>query len=273
MSRKSQKRPRVITNRKQKLTPDSRTTSRDRTGRRKPTSGDCSTDSGMEAASAKVRTPRERPQLAVKSGGTADDLILQMAKTRSGAVLAHTRIFSAQIFEALLRLPIGTSKGLSAAARKYAMSFQDRLGQGDPLEEILVQHLLWTHARATQLSHLTAQAASLPTLEMLSAATDRTMNTLRRLVGAIDEHRHGPSSVTRIAQANIANQQVVMNATHAETQKSTNEQGCGADKHASGYSSADRTTSLQPQQCGTAGAARCRTPQSAMVIESRANNT
>jgi hypothetical protein len=87
----------------------------------------------------------------------------------------------------------------------------------DPAEEMLVQQLVWTHAR---IGYLTAKAnyqAGLKQLQVVTEALERAHNTYRRLVLTLAEYRNPrvARNFTAIGQLNQAEQQVVQANAYA----------------------------------------------------------
>jgi len=104
----------------------------------------------------------------------------------------------------------------------------ERIAPRDPVEEMLVSQLLMTHARVVRLSHLAQQKLSYDEIKNINELADRASNTYRRLMLGLAEYRRPArgTPINEIQQANIANQQVVMNGCTHERENATNEQGC-----------------------------------------------
>lgn len=109
----------------------------------------------------------------------------------------------------------------------YTSAVFDRTAPRDPLEEMLVAQLVATHTRAMNLADLAMAQRDIDAIRVINEYADRASNTYRRLMLAMAEYRKPPKGGdTHIRQANIAAQQVVLNADDAgEKQSATNEQG------------------------------------------------
>lgn len=105
----------------------------------------------------------------------------------------------------------------------------ERMAPRDPAEEMLVAQLIFAHTRAMHLSHLATKQTQVDTIRTLNEYADRASNTYRRLMLALTEYRRPPKGGdTHIKQANIAAQQVVLNAEGGSNGNATNQQGYGA---------------------------------------------
>lgn len=97
----------------------------------------------------------------------------------------------------------------------FAADFLARLAPRDPIEELLAFELLWNHARVMKLSLLANTLSDLPAVLNTNAAADSAACTTRKLVRALDEHRHPrrEGKVYAIQQANVAEKQIFNNVT------------------------------------------------------------
>lgn len=116
---------------------------------------------------------------------------------------------------------------MKATAIKHARDMLEQMGARDPLEAMLLNQALWTHARVAHLNVLVSQAGSVDHKRILSEAADRASNTFRRQMAALKDYRQEPAL---LKQTNIAGQQIVQNnlGTCPGDQKKnvSNEQGC-----------------------------------------------
>lgn len=122
----------------------------------------------------------------------------------------------------------GEGTDLRAATRRFVDGTVEKMAPRDPVEEMLVSQLMLIHGRVVRLSHLAQQQLDYDQIRNINELADRASNTYRKLALALAEYRRPAkgSSVTEIQQANIANQQVVMNGCTHEPENATNEQGC-----------------------------------------------
>lgn len=90
----------------------------------------------------------------------------------------------------------------------------------DPMEDMLVQQALWTHARVAKLTILAKDQTQLYEIRILHEACNKASNTYRRLMLALAEKRRPKRSDAFVAikQANLAQQQVVQNSDVSSTQ-------------------------------------------------------
>jgi hypothetical protein len=123
---------------------------------------------------------------------------------------------------------VGEGADLRVTTQRFVDDCVERMAPGDPVEELLISQLLLTHGRVVRLSHLAQQKLSYDEIRNLNELADRASNTYRKLMLALAEYRRPArgSSITAIQQANIANEQVVMNGSTNESKNATNEQGC-----------------------------------------------
>jgi hypothetical protein len=117
-----------------------------------------------------------------------------------------------------------------AYATRYLVDVLERAKAKDPLEEMLITQMLWTHARVMHLTEMANRQENLKQIRVVSDAADGGSNTFRRLLLALTEYRNPRRSFTAIAQLNAAAQQVVQqnNApaeSENENEKRENEKG------------------------------------------------
>jgi hypothetical protein len=112
----------------------------------------------------------------------------------------------------------------------------------DALEEMLIIQAIVTHARALHLNHLATRQERPITVRTVNEYADRASNTYRRLMLALAEYRRPPrpaANFTAIGQANVAQQQVVVNHENPQGGKAANEVGCPGRTEAPPRLSAD----------------------------------
>jgi len=117
---------------------------------------------------------------------------------------------------------------VQATAVPHAKSVIDEMKCRDPLEEMLVQQALWTHARVAQLTMLAQSQTDIHSIRILNESCNRASNTYRRLLLALSEKRRPRRSrqFTAIKQANMAAQQIVQsNSAGLNEEKTSNELG------------------------------------------------
>jgi hypothetical protein len=117
------------------------------------------------------------------------------------------------------------------SAMLYVRDALARMAPRDPLEEMLVGQAILAHARAMHLALIAPNQTSIDGVRVVNEYADRAANTFRRMTLALAEYRRPPragDSFTAIRQANIAQQQVVVNDDEkSRGGNATNEQGCG----------------------------------------------
>lgn len=93
----------------------------------------------------------------------------------------------------------------------------ERMNARDPVEEMLVQQLLFCQSRIAYLTKKANHQDGLKQLQVVSEALDRAHNTFRRLVQALSDYRNPrpARNFTAIGQFNQAGQQVVQNNAEA----------------------------------------------------------
>lgn len=139
------------------------------------------------------------------------------------------------------------------AAVRYADDLLTRMNPRDPMEEMLIAQALMAHARVMHLSSLANQQTDTEALRTVNEYADRATNTFRRLMLALAEYRRplrAGDSFTTIKQANIAGQQVVMNADHLAKENTTNEEG---STHAQANQHAPKSPEALPADARGAG--------------------
>lgn len=166
-------------------------------------------------------------------------------------------------------IPFAGRETAEAATRDAAAAI-DAMAPRDPVERMLVEQILFAHARAMRLSQLANQQNSLDGIRVANEYADKASNTARRLALALAEYRRPPKtgpSFTAIGQANIAAQQVVVQREEAQSGNATNEQG-------SGQHEAGETPAALPADAGGAGVvAGLRRPREALGPVHRAPDT
>jgi hypothetical protein len=169
-------------------------------------------------------------------------------------VLHPGSVYSAAVKRSLARV-LGDADPTGSAIA-FAARVVERMEPRDPLEEMLVLQALMAHARVLHLTGFANQQDSLPALKAVHEYADRASNTFRRLMLALAEYRKPPrhgGQFTAIRQANIAEQQVVLNGESRDGGNATNEQGCDAHAgHQPGSGAAPPDLSPQPRRAGVA---------------------
>jgi hypothetical protein len=121
---------------------------------------------------------------------------------------------------------------LTESAMLHARRVMERMAPRDPVEEMLVAQLLATHARVMRLNWLANKQESYHGIKTITEYADRATNTYRRQMLALAEYRKPPragDSFTAIRQANVAQNQVVVNGDSERPENATNEQGSGGE--------------------------------------------
>lgn len=123
------------------------------------------------------------------------------------------------------------SEQLQDTAKAYVEDFLGRMKPLDPLEELLVVQALWAHARAGRFSLVACQQTEVKQIQAANAAADGASNLFRKQMLTLAEYRRGPRRDTFMAikQANVANQQVVLQNDETEQiskNGTPNEQEC-----------------------------------------------
>jgi hypothetical protein len=111
---------------------------------------------------------------------------------------------------------VTTSNGKAPNLTKaYATAYVAQVLQDarDPLEEMLLQQMVWTHSRAAWLTTQANKVDNIKQLRAFSDAADHASNTFRRLMLGLSEYRNPrrEGGFTAIHQLNAAAQQVVQN--------------------------------------------------------------
>lgn len=87
----------------------------------------------------------------------------------------------------------------------------------DPMEEMLISQMLLAHLRSLHMTFLSGGSQHTEDIGALAQHAERASNTYRRLMLALAEYRRpAHRSFTAIAQANVAQQQIVANGTTPE---------------------------------------------------------
>jgi hypothetical protein len=168
--------------------------------------------------------PTPDPQPAPKS--LPPQRTAKASRNSEQARSAHAHSLPAVLYGVALHKMLGEEG--ETAARTYAQDAITNMAPRDPVEELLVAQLLFTHARVMRLSTLACQQTAIAPMGTLHEYADRASNTYRRLMLALAEYRRPPRTGDTFAivkQANIAGQQVVQNFENSENNP-TNEQGC-----------------------------------------------
>jgi hypothetical protein len=192
-----------------------------------------------------ARRPKSDPQSppAVTAVAPPPDPAAALAekeRARERAVIDHSYSLLASLYRHLLEPVVGTDERLEGSSTPYVIDLVKRFAPRDPVEEMLLSQMVQTHLRLTNLTVKAHQQKHLAWAKLMHEAADRAANTFRRQMLALAEYRSPkppPRHVTRIAQANIANQQVVHNAARPTggAGNATNEQGStGTDTHGAG---------------------------------------
>jgi hypothetical protein len=104
----------------------------------------------------------------------------------------------------------------------------DRLKPRDPIEEMLVLQMIYTHLRLGRLSKVASDQERTENVRVINEACDRAASTFRRQMLALAEYRRPPRQKVFIAaeHANISEQQVVQENANYQILAIENEQGC-----------------------------------------------
>jgi hypothetical protein len=118
----------------------------------------------------------------------------------------------------------GGGKGLTDTAQDFELDIIRRLEPRDPLEQMLIDQMLWTHVRIGRLTMQAIRQDRIEPLKVTHEAADRALNAFRRHMLALQEYRSPKPapSFTAINQQNIA----LMNGTRpqeSQIKKVTNE--------------------------------------------------
>jgi|GEM_PF-1531336 len=172
-------------------------------------------------------TEDKRPPVVTLTGNPETD--------PEAARQVHANAIPGVVYGSALRQRLaGAFAGLNLeqSALTYADDLIRRMAPRDPMEEMLIVQALMAHVRVMHLTSLANSQERLESIRTVHEYADRASNTYRRLMLALAEYRKPPrggDSFTAIKQANIAGQQVVMNAENHESGNATNEQGCDDD--------------------------------------------
>jgi hypothetical protein len=167
---------------------------------------------------------------------------------------AHAHSLPAILYGVVLHKMLGEEG--ETAARTYAQDAITHMAPRDPVEELLVAQLLFTHARVMRLTALACQQTAIAPMGTLHEYADRASNTYRRLMLALAEYRRPPRTGDTFAivkQANIGGQQVIQNHENS-TRSTTNEQGSLPDA-GNARSDPKSPPALPADADGTGGAA------------------
>lgn len=124
--------------------------------------------------------------------------------------------------------PLFAGTDLGPSGMLFVRDLLARMKPRDAAEELLIAQLVMTHTRVLNLTALASKQSSIEAIRIINEYADRASNTYRRQMLALAEYRRPPrggDSFTAIKQANIAQQQVVMNGDSNGKENATNEQG------------------------------------------------
>jgi hypothetical protein len=136
---------------------------------------------------------------------------------------------------------VTTSRGKAPNLTKaYATAYVAQVLQGarNPVEEMLLQQMVWTHSRAAWLTTQANKVDNIKQLRAFSDAADHASNTFRRLMLTLVEYRNprrNAATINSLRQTNIADKQVIQQQAPAdpaaakrnsENEKASNEKGC-----------------------------------------------
>lgn len=225
----------------------------DRRGRFTPgtpdTPGDPAPDSGKAAVPA---SGPKGVEVSLRIGGDPATNPEAAHRLHLGAVAGA--VYTNGVCERLARPFANLNLGESGLA--FVLGLIEKMAPRDPFEEMLVVQALMAHLRAMHLSDLSWRQTGTENLKAVNEYADRASNTFRRLVLALTEYRRPPrmgDSFTAIRQANIAGQQVVMNA-ETRARNPANEQGCDDGETGTGSAGiGDRSTTALPPLAGGVG--------------------
>lgn len=150
---------------------------------------------------------------------------------RRAAREVHVEVVTGAIYvNALSREiePLVGGADLGPSGMLFVRDLMSRMKPRDAAEELLVSQLVMTHTRVLNLTALASKQTSLDAIRVINEYADRASNTYRRLMLALAEYRRPPRGgdrFTAIKQANIAQQQVVVNGDSNGKENTTNEQG------------------------------------------------
>jgi hypothetical protein len=158
----------------------------------------------------------------------------EMAKTPEGARIIHAYLLPGVVYHRHVSQIAGGDEIIMDSARRFVSDLIERFKPRDPVEEMLIAQMAWTHARLAKVSGQAGIQENVKWSQHLHEAADRAANTFRRQMLALAEYRRPPSNKSftaigqaSIAQANIAQQQVVQNGK-SENKNVTNELGSPA---------------------------------------------
>jgi hypothetical protein len=118
--------------------------------------------------------------------------------------------FTARRFRNIVCHPSDKTKPFGQQMQKIAADLLRRFKPRDPVEEMLIAQMVWTHARVANLSTLFSAQHDIKWHGLMALQADRAANLFRRQMLALADYRRPTRrSFTAIRQANIAEQQVV----------------------------------------------------------------
>jgi hypothetical protein len=119
--------------------------------------------------------------------------------------------FGLEIFWKILERLLKEESPLHLAWRKEAEALRRELWPRDAVERLMVDQILWLHARFAQLSVMSARQTELEGARAIHGACDRLADTLRRHMAALVSYRYPKrKKFLAVKQANFANQQIVV---------------------------------------------------------------
>jgi hypothetical protein len=165
--------------------------------------------------------------VAPTDGKTA---IQKREERRAWTKAAHTVLIPGSVLKGMFARDIKAHDVFQESTSEHVQMTLERMAVRDPIEEMLVVQMMYTHQRMTELTAKASAQTNLKWAQMYHDAADRAANTYRRLMLALAEYRQPPRhrSVSYIQQANMAEQQVVQNVDRGRTgrrKKAANEKG------------------------------------------------
>jgi hypothetical protein len=114
---------------------------------------------------------------------------------------------------------------LLEAANLGALSFPEQMHPKDALESLALTQALLAHSRAAWLTKLLTNQSDVNSLGVISDACEHASSTFGRLMRAIAEYRRPAACAptVSIAQANVANQQIIQNGAKLEAKNKNGE--------------------------------------------------
>ena len=210
-------------------------------------------------SSRKAPSKRDKPAARLKAGDLDWNVI---GSDPEGARMIYMRMMTSFVLREQVQLFSGTEGPINEAAGTFFRDFETRMTPRDAVEEMLLAQMAWTHARLAYLSTISTKQQSVKWFQLVHEAADAASNTFRRQMLALAEYRRPPrASFTAIAQANIAQQQVVQNR-NPELANPTNEQGSLGEAH-------HGAKALPAHDSGVGGVEEVRSARAAVAAEHR----